>query len=302
MSASGLEPSVEIPRHDVIETGGVVRSGAVVILRESELDCELGEAIERVRSDKETRGSRILIIGADQDAVDTLDVGSQVPAMPASPTHLARMGEPDLLRRIGSQLARLSACWERFDRELGAELEEFGEAIGDEPLARLQARLGRLKSIQEWQGAVRAAMEDEAADLCAGRRDISLEEALVEAVQTASVRFPGVRILRAPGGTGDVGVRAPAATLVEVLYLALGLTAQRIGGRGRVHLDPVREDGVLRLEIAGDGEPRPVVAPEWIERLKSLVEKDLEGRILPGSHGVHAAGMILELPRAHGGH
>ncbi len=275
----------------------VIPSSNMIILRESELDCDLSTAIQRIRADKTSSGARILVIGPDQPDQESIDLGAVTLALtvPMTLSQFSRNREAGILEEAGSRLLPLLGCLDRFAAESRSAIDALQEEVADQTRARLQNRIASLSEIQEWAQAVADDLRIEAKSLAEGRCLVDTVEICEEMGRQIEVRFPAVRVLPV---RGDLRPRCVgrAADLAEAFYLAMGLVAQRIGGCGRIHLEIHDRDGYVVHRIAGDGEPRKIQAAQCVARFRELVVEMHGGRIQPDLAGEGGAEISLELP------
>jgi hypothetical protein len=268
----------------------------MVILRESDLDCDLNTAIERIRADEETSASRILVVAAEEPDLSASGDTQALPppAAPVTAMQLSRCRETGILEGAGHRIQPLLECLDRFSAETEDVLGALDEEVTDQTRARLKNRIATLCSIQEWASAVLGDLTSEVGALASGRRMVDSRELIDEMARQVEARFPGIKVMPSRGpATADCMGRA--AELAEAFYLALGLVAQRIGGSGRIHVEIEEKDGHLVHRIAGDGEPRAIDAEDWIRRFRELVEAH-GGFIEPDLTGPGGSGISLSLP------
>lgn len=274
----------------------ITPAGEVVILRESQLDCDLQTAIDRIRADEGTSTARILVVAAE-DSADCPGSGGREwppPIAPLTAMQLSRSRETSILQGAGQRFLPLLECLERFNSESTEVLSALDEEVTDQTRARLKNRIATLRSIHDWAGAVVADLASEAGSLATGQRRVDSRELCEEMARQIEVRFPDVRVMpcRGPAAAECIG---RAAEVADILYLAIGLVARRIGGVGRIHVEIEEKDGLVLHRIAGDGEPRPIEAEDWIRRFRELVEAQ-GGRVEPDLTGPGGTGISLVLP------
>jgi hypothetical protein len=264
-----------------------------VILKESELDCDVATAIQRIRDNEETARHRILVIAPDVGD-ESGAPRTHVPPMPTTLAQVARRSECDVLAQANQRVVPLLACLERFLDEASVAWKELDDSIEEAPRARLRNQSHTLREILDWAGAVADDLRRESAGIESGRRTIDTRNLLFEMAGQIETLFPAVRVQLLPGGASHCIGRA--AELAEAFYLALALTAQRIGGKGTIaiEIDEARDHLVHR--IWGQGQVCEIEARESIERFRNLVVDRHHGRITPDVLGPHAAGMTIHLP------
>ncbi len=277
----------------------VIPHGNVVILREAELDTDLTTAIRRVRTSRETQGSRILIIGPDDAGAGQKDAQGgplPVPAMPTSVLQVARIGGEQALRDFARDHRPLLQTLERFFEETRWVLDEIEEAGEEGIRARLKNRVRVTRDILSW---IQCVVDDMEAGLFAaetGVVTVELQALMQEAQGHAESFFPGIQISLA-AAEQEMTCRGRATALAEAFFLALVLTAHRIGGEGSIAVEPVVEERHLTYRILGLGDPVPVEAAEATARLREIVVERHGGRIQPDALGPFGTGLCLSLPR-----
>jgi hypothetical protein len=286
------EESTEAPPESVIPQGNVV------ILREADLDTDLATAIEHVRSQPDTRNSRILIIGPEQPTSHEPAgaVSLPVPDMPTSVLQVARAGGEQTLTGFASTYRPLLQSVERFFQEAGWVLDEIEEAGEEGVRARLMSRVRVARDIMSWIQCVLDDMNDELSDAASGLVPVDLQTLMQEAQAQVESFFPGVRVSVSAADQEMKCTGRPTA-LAEACFLTLVLTAHRIGGEGAITVEPGSEDGRLTYRILGLGEPAPVDAAEAMARLRELVVEQHGGSIQPDAMGPFGTGLLLALPR-----
>ena len=85
-------------------------------------------------------------------------------------------------------------------------------------------------------------------------------------------------------------------SVTEGLFLALVLTAHRIGGDGAVNVEMSRTADHVGIRILGLGEPVAVVAHEEMRRCREILVGQHGGHIAPDPIGPFGAGLVIELP------
>ena len=277
----------------------VIPQGNVVILREAELDTDLATAIQRVRTTKETQGSRILIIGPD-DATTGQKASESgplpVPAMPTSVLQVARAGGEQTLAEFARGYRPLLQSMGRFFEETSWVLDEIEEAGEEGIRARLKSRVRVARDILSW---IQCVVDDLEAGLSAaetGVVTVDLQTLMQEAQGHVESFFPDIRVSLGAADQ-EMKCRGQATGLAEACFLALVLTAHRIGGEGSITVEPVAEEAHLTYRILGLGEPVPVEAAEATARLRELVVERHRGSIQPDALGPFGTGLRMILPR-----
>ena len=296
-SATQASEKIEPENGNPPATPAVIPSSNMIILRESELDCDLTTAIQRIRADRATGSARILVVGPEGQDEERMapSMGVLPPVAPMTLAQFSRNRESAILEEAGSRLLPLLGCLDRFAEESKSVIDALDEEVTDQTRARLRNRIATLSEIQEWTKAVMADMSVQANTLAEGRCLVDTVEICEDMARQIEARFPSVRVLPF---RGDLRPRCigRAADLAEAFYLAMGLVAQRIGGCGRIHLEIHQADGFIVHRIAGDGEPRQIQAAAWVERFRELVVGIHGGKIQPDLTGVGGTGISLELP------
>ena len=270
---------------------------AIVILRESELDCDLTTAIQRIRANQETAQSRILVVAPDEagESPETVAQDLDVPALPLI-GQAARRGEQIALQPFGQRMLSLLTCMDRFLEESEWALRDLEEAIAEEPRARLLNQVKVLQEIQEWTESVASDMRMESKGAAEGLRWIESGSIWEEvAIQLEQV-FPGIRVT-VGRATSTAPCHARSADLAEAFYLALWLVAGRIGGQGSVQIEVSAQDLVTSHRVLGIGVAYPVRSRAAVERLRFLVSGVLGGMITPDELGPHGTGLTLRIPQ-----
>lgn len=276
---------------------GMIPSGQVVILKESELDCDLATAIERVRAQEETSRSRILIVAPENES-ETRGEGPGPRTPPPAPTtagQIARRGEEAALRSVGVRLEPLLECLERFFGEFRGILEDLGETVADAARASLAEKVRVLSEVLDWSRAVTTELETETRLARAGYREVDTHDLLVEMSGQVEAYYPGVRVT-VQAASGPARVQARAADLAEAFFLALSSCACRIGGRGALTVEIEGGKGRVRVRLLGHGRPHDVQLGEAAARLRQLLVVRHGARILPDRLGPGGTGLTLDLP------
>jgi hypothetical protein len=287
------DPVIVPAASSAAKPGQAAGSGGVVILRESELDTDLATAIQRIRSEAGTKRSRILVIAAEDRTPPAPHDDASVPQIPPELENPSRKAEPAILEPLGTRLMALVGCLERFLDEGASAIRELDQAVEEEPRVRLKSHVKGLREIVDWTQAVAADLRCEAAAAELGMRLVETREVLVELAGIFERRFPQVRVHVAPADSSECFARA--ADLADAFYLALALTAVRIGVQGAITVEISRGPQYLRHRILGHGEPRPVHACPEVQRLRDLV-KSHGGRLFPAETGPHGTGITIEIP------
>ncbi len=294
--ASTAQPSLEVATR-----GKVIPPREVVILREAELDCDLATAIQRVRQSDETQNSRILIIGPEEHRPGTPCESSEptvslpVPTMPTSVLQVARTGGEEALAELGKRCQPLLDTLERFFEEACWVLDEIDEAAEEGIRARLKSRVRVARDVASWIECVIGDLQVEVRSATDGRRTVDLQALMQEAQGHVETFFPGVRVSVAPAAE-DLDCHGHPSELAEACFLALVLTAHRIGGQGSITVEPNRETAHLGYRILGLGEPARVQAPAAMARLREIVIERHGGSLQPGDMGPFGTGLQLRLP------
>ena len=278
--ATELDPTSP---HPASATPGILPDHEVVILRERELDCDVATAIARVRADPETARARILVVDED----DTPPEASSSPASWAAPPgQMVRRAERHGASAIGHRTQPLVRCVMR-------HLEEADAVLADGPAADPRA-WERLASLLRWAREGTADLAAEADAAAAGWVPVATRDLAIEMAGAAEARFPGLRVTVATSDEWPY-CRGRPDELAEVFFLAIGLVASRIGGRGGVAMALSRDAGWARFRVLGTGEPRPLEAPALVVRFRQLVAAH-GGAIEQDQLGAHGAGLIVRLP------
>ena len=281
------------------EGKNVIPHGDVVILREAELDTDLATAIQRVRAGKDTQNSRILIISSEEPAASREAPRrgqASVPAMRTSVLQVARAGGEQALTEFAHGYRPLLQSMERFFQEARWVLDEIDEAGEEGVRARLKSRVRVARDILSW---IQCVVDDMNAGLSgaeAGLVTVDLQTLMQEAQWQVESFFPGVRISVAAADQ-EMKCQGRATALAEACFLALVLTAHRIGCEGSITVEPAVEEGRLTYRILGLGEPAPVQAPEAMARLRELIVDQHGGSIQPDAMGPFGTGLVVALPR-----
>jgi hypothetical protein len=273
----------------------VIPTNQLVILRESELDCDLTTAIERVREDESTSGSRILIVGpaesSEPQEVDLEDL--PLPRLPMSIGQVARCGGSQALKSTGERLAAKIESLDCLLREANHAIHELEEATQDRVLHGGVDHVRVVRDVISWIQANTEDLQQEIAGLAKGFEVVELGELLRDVQGQAESFFPEIRVNSAPA----LGVECwgQASTLTEALFLAIIITAHRISGNGSVNIEAERIGESTAIRIFGLGEPVQVHAAQQMRRLKTIIVDHHQGRIVPDSMGPFGAGLVLEL-------
>ena len=288
----------QIAAAEPIDTGAnkIIPTGQVVILREAELDCDLGTAIERVRAQGETSQSRILIIASDEEkAAPTGSPALPEPTLPTSVLQAVRAGGEQALFEAGERCRPLLQSLERFFEETRWVLDEIDEAAEEGIRARLKSRVRVAQDILGWIQCVVDEMGVQVDAASQGLRTVDMLQLMQESQGHIESFFPGVRVTVAAAPEA-MTCRGRATELSEACFLALLLTSHRIGGQGAVTVEPARASEHVQFRVVGLGEPQPVQAPETMERLREIVVTRHGGCIQPDALGPFGTGLLLQLP------
>ena len=265
--------------------------GDLVILRESELDCDVATAIQRIRSKDATSRSRILVVApesrvAGEEVEEGLSGGSWLGE---------KHGERRALEPLGKRLLTLITCLDRFFEETRWALTELEESVPEETRVRLLHQVKVLQEIQEWSQAVAVDLRDEARLAAEGYQPIDTHALWREVATTVEARTPGLRIAIEPLERNTI-CWARSAELAEAFGLALTLAGKRIGDRGAVTVRTHFAPGRVQHRVTGAGEPQAIQATALIERFRRLVVEVHGGQLLPDEFGAHGTGILIELP------
>jgi hypothetical protein len=152
------------------------------------------------------------------------------------------------------------------------------------------------RDILSWTQCVVDDMEAGLSAAMRGFVPVDLQTLMQEAQGHVESFFPAVRVSLG-AASEDMKCRGQATALAEACFLALVLTAHRIGGEGSITVEPVAEEAQLTYRILGLGEPHAVEAAEATARLRELVVECHGGRIQPDALGPFGTGLRLSLPR-----
>ncbi len=298
MGVEGQRESVTIEEQKIKPVSStVIPSGQVVILRENELDCELSTAIQRIRSNEQTSHSRILIVGPEtpESEQEELSRARGVPSMPTSVGQVARSGGVRALETLGEELQVVVESQERFIEEAQMAVREVDDAVQEGTRAQLKNRLCNVTEILDWSRAVHEDIQQRVQAAVGGFQSVDAYDLLRDLQGQVETFFPELRI-SIPACTGASHCHGRATDLAEGLFLALSLTAQRIGGQGalRVEINQVKDH--LQIRLQGVGDPQHLQAAKEMARCREILVQQHGGRILPDNLGKHAAGMLIQLP------
>lgn len=277
----------------------VIPAGDVVILREGELDTDLATAIERVRSNRDTQRSRILIVGPDSEVerqTGSEEAGLPAPAMPVSASQLGRLRETSILADVGRRFEALVDCLDGFNDEIMDFVTELEESAVEAPRARIRGGVRRIREVLAWTREVAIELRAESEHACEGKRRCDAFELAREAGMHAESFFPRIRVHCELDGSAP-RVAARSAELVEALFLGFVLTAHRIGGVGVIQVSCSIHHDQCVVSITGVGEPRSVHAADLVERFRQIVQGH-GGAVSPSAHGAAGTGLELRLPLA----
>lgn len=220
--------------------------------------------------------------------------GDRAIAMPITGSLIALRRESAVVADLGERFDALLDCLLRFQDETDATLGDLVDEVGDRSRARLLNQVKVLREISAWSRAVSDDLRIEARGACRGRRPVDTHALLVDAAALVAARFPAVRIDVQPDEV-DRRCRVAPAEMTEAFYLALALTAERIGGVGAIRVDNSLADGCVMYRIEGYGEPQSVDRGPEIARFRDIIRAH-GGAVAPGASGPAAAGMTLSLP------
>jgi hypothetical protein len=301
MASTERQPEAPSVSNDDAQTQSpprVIPSNQVVILRESELDCDLATAIQRVRQDSDTSRSRILIVGTEEPATTEVRpeiAGLPIPSLPMSIGQVARSGGESALREGADRLALRLQSLQRFFAEILPGLDDLEEEVVEGSRARLTGRLRVIRDIVDWMQATGRDLEVELDGMAAGFRLVDAEELCQEIQGQVESFFPNLRV-------NVAAVDQPAlcwgraTELAEGFFLAAVLTAHRIGGNGSVNFQFNSVDERLVVRVLGLGEPTQLAAPEPTRRFREIMVTHHRGHVVPDSMGPFGTGLVIELP------
>lgn len=291
------EGSVSLPTPTPGSQPAVLPRSPVVILRESDLDCDLATAVARVRAEEGQQRSRILIVGPDEESKGAQGESPvhQVPPMPTSISQVARASAAAALQGAAAGLAPKLASLGKLEEEFRTVLSELRDVAEEGSRAQMLARIQRLEDVLRWQVETRDDLDRELDRIAQGSTDVDLEELLREVQLQVESFFPGLRVNMA-AQEQDLRICGRAAELCEGLYLAVALTAQRIRGRGSVNIESRRDGGVIKVVIRGYGEPVAVASSEQQQRCREVLVEGHGGYIRPDELGAAGTGMVIDLP------
>lgn len=278
---------------DLIQPGG-----GVVILREEDLDEDLDAAVQRIRSQPDTRRSRILVIGPESETDNEAEAGEvslATPRLPIGGAQLSRLGERELLAGIGARIDWLVGCVGRFHEEARLAIREIEESAVEAPRARIQNSIRRVAEILDWAEEASEDMRAEALHALEGKRRIDPEQLCTEMAQAVRAFFPNIRTTVIPGAE-KFSVVGASAQLAEAMFHALVVVSHRIGGDGLIQIEAKASADTLCLDIHGTGEPRDISLPESVDRLREIVAAH-GGTLEPTETGLGGAGLRIRLPR-----
>ena len=296
-SSEGQEVAPSVAEKAGTTKPRVIPSNQLVILREADLECDLATAIQRVREDEKTSGSRILIVGPDEDAKGRVDESAALPMplLPMSIGQVARRGGLKALRGAGQRLAPKLSSLDGLFAEISRSLDDVDEAAREGTLARLHSRIRVAGEILGWLRATADDLQNEVDGMVGGFQAVDVYDLLSEVQGQVESFFPELRVNVAPAD-GEPTCWGRATDLTEGLFLAIVLTAHRIGGKGAVNVEAQSKGENVVVRILGLGEPAKVRAPQETIRLREIFVGQHRGRIVPDSMGPFGTGVVLELP------
>lgn len=268
---------------------GVIPTSQVIVLKEQELDCDLGTAIRRIRECEETSNSRILVVAPDEPEASAEPPRSPVIA-PTTLGQVARRAHQAATERLGAELTPAATGMQHFVSEVRSALDGWSE---EESGATAREAI---RQIVDWMEVTAEDMVQRTSRASCGFLLVDTHELLVDMATQVEAAYPGIRVSIGP----SAGVSCPArpAELAEGLFLALSLVAQRIGGKGGITVELEEATDGLAHRIAGHGEPRSVSDGEAIARFRSLIV-DLHGGVVhQDGLGAEGAGLTIRLPAA----
>lgn len=257
------ESSVTVPS-SLLTPGG----RDVVILRESEVGGDLADAIARVRADRKTARSQILIIAAEAgDSRDQPPVaeraaepgngaGVEAQATPFALDHSDATSSSRATARWGARLTHLVDDLEQFLRENQREVDAMAEAISEGTRAQLQHRTQVLSDIVSWTRAVATDLRTVSGAMLRGRLPVDLADLVEEFVAQRDGAMEQVRLAVEPALGGDefgteVDTDPPAAR--RLLQHAARLLADRVGATGGVAISVHAEREAVHVTLRGRG-------------------------------------------------
>ena len=287
-SKSDAHAAGEVPR--------VIPSGQMVILRENDLDCDLPTAIQRVRENEDTSGSRILIVAPDEEPPPQ-DPSLPLPRLPMSVGRVARTGGERALMATGERIAgKVDSLGTLLD-ELGIAVADVEEVAHEGTPARLHSKTRIVRDILDWITANAADLRDQVEGMRSGYERVDLYELVQEVCGQVESFFPHLRVNLSPVEGGEPLCWGRATELMEALFLSTVISAHRIGGRGSINLQVIGTETEARLRILGLGEPVATKAPEEMARIRQILVAEHGGRIVPDALGAGGTGIIIALPR-----
>ena len=276
----------------------VIPSNQMVILRESDLDCDLATAIQRIRESEDTSKSRILIVGPEDaaQAAPALSAPLPMPSLPMSIGQVARAGGQQALTESGRRVAPKLQSLEKLLGELATALDDLEEAAQEGMQARLAGRLKVAREISEWMRSTVEDVHEDVDGMSGGFQSVDLFELVHEIHSQVESFFPDLRINLTPA-EGDAHCWGRTTDLSEALFAAMAITSHRISGRGSINIQVVGTPEEARVRMLGLGEPAPVAAAEEMGRIRRILVDEHGGRIVPDALGPGGTGLILALPR-----
>ncbi len=298
MAGSEGTQTQEAERSGEQRNARVISPNQMVILRESDLDCDLATAIQRIRGSEDTSRSRILIVGPDDEVKDgpAYSEPLPMPSLPMSIGQVARAGGQQALTDSGERVAPKMESLGTLLGELDTALNDLEEAVQEGIQARLGGRLKVAREISDW---IRATAEDVTLDvegMSGGFQSVDLFELVHEIHGQVETFFPELCINLTPA-EGDSHCWARATDLSEALFIAMAITSHRISGRGSINIEVVGSPEEARVRMLGLGEPVPVAAGEEMGRFRQILVEEHGGRIVPDALGPGGTGLIIALPR-----
>lgn len=254
----------------------------MVVLRETDLDCDLATAIQRVRADQATAKSGILIVGPET---------SESAAAAAGAFSLTGDTSSDGLRRLGSRVLSLLECQERFLEELRMSLADTDASVHEESRARIKGQLRTFGEILDWCEMVHRDLVLEGRHAKAGQAPLDL----LWVVHRVAASLSGIEV--EIQGRTNRPCWGDEAALGELVRLAIELVARRSGDGHPVRVEIGEHDERLGVRVFSLGGPQQFSAPELVERFRAAVDQT-GASVEPDPLGPGAPGLVVRLPFA----
>ncbi|MFQ5506429.1 MAG: hypothetical protein ACE5F1_16790 [Planctomycetota bacterium] len=277
----------------------------LIVLDERQLEEPIEAAIRRIREDPARQGSRILVIGSDEEQEEAGTATIYPQAAPGRGRRWFLGPDPSseiLAEQVDEAIRRTGRSWldgEEILRQWFGEQErlvlELEQDLYAQDPERLAADLGRLRELTLWVQESLSENLRRAERARQGMEPLCTVDSIRDAARRFHDREADVDLLMPPLNRATQ-VTGQAATLQKAFLNVFALISHRIGNSGRIRVQV--EEGEAFVFHRFEGIPRDrdtelrEAPPHLIEQIRHLIVSVHRGRIRTAGR----SGLVIALP------